>query len=1004
MELWKPLDIRMTLTRWLFAFAAVTQATLAAVEDPEQVFMRPPESAKPGVWWHWMGCNVTKTGITRDLEEFKKSGIGMATIFGMADVCSPWAAHIENSPTDGLIAFTDPWWEMVRHAAAEGKRLGIDVGLHNCPGYTSTGGPWITPELAMQQIFQSETRVEGGVAFQGTLPRPKIDPQGDMLFPMVNKDTGVLEKPIIPGRTNYWRDIAVLAVPQEGVISKSQVIELTSKMDASGRLEWTPPPGQWIVYRFGHTTMGALTQPNQWETMGLECDKMSERAVTFHLQHVLGKLKTHLGPLLGTGLRHILLDSYEAGKPSWTPLMPEEFVQRRGYDLKAFLPTFAHRVVGSESETKKFRSDFDRTIADLYRDRLFATMSRMLAEASLRFVCEPYGGPFHTSEVTPYVHRVMTEFWSGDKFTGGVSDGLFDAGQGKRHNILEAEAFTGGPDRSQWTETPAWLKPVGDGAFCAGINRLVLHTCPLQPWGEDIRPGMTMGQWGTHFGRTQTWWDSGRAWLAYLARCQALLQWGGRAPDEFSAEGVAVQSIHRTNNGTHVFFVAHAGSGGPALCTFAVEGLQPELWDPVLGTIRTLSDFRREDAQTVVPLEFAPAQSWFVVFRHKTAGPKQQRANFPRLKPVADLAGPWEVRFDPRWGGPEAVTFHQLDDWAKRPEPGIRYYSGKATYRKTFDWNSGSHLDLGVVNCIAQVRVNGRDLGTIWTAPWGVSVPPGLLRKRGNVLEVEVANVWANRLIGDEQEAPDCTWSPGHMGHGGYLKRFPDWFVTKQPRPSKGRYGFVTWNYFNKDAPLVASGLLGPVRLMSEDWARLAAAPAAKRDVGIQRKTSSASPAAFESDMLRTGLASHASHREEGVAHTGGGKDAGALFNGTTMNSAGGEATQDDGHTFRGYGAGSTLIIALQGPHDLTEIRTFAGHADGRASQNYTVLLALAADPAKFVKLKSATLRCDGGASELRVKAEVKDVVAVRLEFENGPLGFNVYREISIVGAPTARR
>lgn len=87
------------------------------------------------------------------MEAFEEAGIGGATIFGMADVCSPWAAHIENSPHEGLIALTEPWWEMVRHAAAEERRLGIDVGRHNCPGYTSTGSPWITPALAMQQIL-----------------------------------------------------------------------------------------------------------------------------------------------------------------------------------------------------------------------------------------------------------------------------------------------------------------------------------------------------------------------------------------------------------------------------------------------------------------------------------------------------------------------------------------------------------------------------------------------------------------------------------------------------------------------------------------------------------------------------------------------------------------------------------------------------------------------------------------------------------------------------------
>jgi len=790
-------------------------AMRASEADPQAVFQNPPDSAKPGVWWHWMGCNVTKEGITRDLESFKKAGIGGATIFGMADVCTPWAAHIENSPTEGLIAFTDPWWEMVRHAAEEGRRLGIDVGLHNCPGYTSTGGPWITPELSMQQVHLSQSPLKGGVAFDGVLPKPVVNPRGEILHPMVNKKTGALEKPEIPARSMYWRDIAVLAVPAEGVVAKDRVIDLTGKMDATGRLQWTPPDGQWLVYRIGHTTMGALTQPNQWEVMGLECDKMSGEAVAFHLRHVIGELKKHLGPLVGTGLQHILLDSYEAGKPGWTPLMPEEFAQRRGYDLKTFLPVFAGRVVGSEEETRKFRADFDRTIADLYRDKLFVTMSRILAEENLRFVCEPYGGPFETTEVTPHVHRVMTEFWTNGEFGGGGADKLANAGEGRRHNIIEAEAFTGQPAKSRWSETPAGLKPIGDGAFASGVNRLVLHTCPLQPWGENIKPGISMGVWGTHFGRTQTWWEPGRAWLAYLARCQALLQWGQTVAPDFSVEGLPAQGIHRTDGASHVFFLAHQGNGGSATCKFSVDGMQPELWDAVTGTMRDLTDFRFEKGKTVVPLKFAPAQSWFVVFRKKADGPLEPKSNFLELQPVAEITGPWDVSFDPKWGGPAVVKFEMLQDWTKRPEPGIRYYSGTATYRKTFDGANGSWLDLGMVNHIARVRLNGRDLGVVWTAPWGVEIPAGLLKPTGNQLEIEVTNVWANRLIGDEQEPPDCEWLPGHhfADQGGYLKRFPDWFVKNEPRPSNGRYCFVTWNYFTKDSTLLPSGLMGPVKI-----------------------------------------------------------------------------------------------------------------------------------------------------------------------------------------------
>ncbi len=99
-------------------------------------------------------------------------------------------------------------------------------------------------------------------------------------------------------------------------------------------------------------------------------------------------------------------------------------------------------------------------------------------------------------------------------------------------------------------------------------------------------------------------------------------------------------------------------------------------------------------------------------------------------------------------------------------------------------------------------------------APWAVDIPEGLLKPKGNQLEIEVTNTWANRLIGDEQEPPDCEWLPGRRPVE-FLKAFPDWFVKGQPRPSKGRYCFTTWNYFKKDSPLLSSGLLGPVTIQS---------------------------------------------------------------------------------------------------------------------------------------------------------------------------------------------
>ena len=367
-----------------------------------------------------------------------------------------------------------------------------------------------------------------------------------------------------------------------------------------------------------------------------------------------------------------------------------------------------------------------------------------------------------------------------------------------------------------------------------------------------------MGQWGTHFDRTQTWWEQGKAMVKYWHRCQALLLWGSfvETLGDFGVsrpQGKAsLKCIHRHCGDADVYFVANADrAAGSAWCAFSVSGKQPELWDPVTTVMRPLAQWEESDGKTFVPIEFAPGQSFFVVFRKKSQPLAAARGNFPVLNPVAEIAGLWEVTFNPKWGGPEKpVIFNAMEDWTqrsefqilrdgflvpkdpamedwtKRPEAGIKYYSGTAIYRKNFDVpqmqiaerQSQFYLDLGTVLHLARVRLNSRDLGVIWTAPWGVPLPAGLLKASGNQLEIEVVNVWANRVIGDEQEPPDCEWLPGHMG-GRFLKEFPDWFRQGVARPSKGRFCFTTWNYFTKDSPLVPSGLLGPVRILTQDWA-----------------------------------------------------------------------------------------------------------------------------------------------------------------------------------------
>ena len=201
--------------------------------------------------------------------------------------------------------------------------------------------------------------------------------------------------PSVRDTVPFWAIPPRKRAPADGVVAKDQVIDLTGKTD------WEAPDGKWMIYRFGHTTMGTLIQPAQWKAVGLECDKMSPEAVKFHLNHVLGEIQSHLGDLIGTGFTHVHLDSYEAGVPGWTPRMREEFAKRRGYELTPFLATLAKRTVGSEEETRKFQSDFLDTIKDLYRDVYFTTIQQMLHAAKLTFLCEPYGGPWRQDEILP---------------------------------------------------------------------------------------------------------------------------------------------------------------------------------------------------------------------------------------------------------------------------------------------------------------------------------------------------------------------------------------------------------------------------------------------------------------------------------------------------------------------------------------------------------------------------------------------------------------------------
>jgi len=181
-----------------------------------------------------------------------------------------------------------------------------------------------------------------------------------------------------------------------------------------------------------------------------------------------------------------------------------------------------------------------------------------------------------------------------------------------------------------------------------------------------------------------------------------------------------------------------------------------------------------------------------------------------------DVTGPWQVSFQAGRGAPKGITLPELMSLDEHPDSGVRYFSGTATYTHTLDVPAFALaegrrvvLDLGRVEVVAEVRINGTDVGVLWKPPFRIDVTDAV-RSGSNALEVRVTNTWPNRLIGDEQLPPENKYLIE-----GNIVSLPDWYVSGEPKPAGGRTTFATWHHFDKDEPLVASGLVGPVRLLN---------------------------------------------------------------------------------------------------------------------------------------------------------------------------------------------
>lgn len=990
------------------AFLLGLNAPYAQVKNLKAGFVHPPNSAKPGVYWYFMDGNMSAKSITEDLEAMKKAGIGNL-VFLEVNVGIP------RGPVDFL---SEEWQNMFAHAVSESKRLGIEITLGIGPGWTGSGGPWVPIGQSMQHLVSSTISVSGGSKQPIVLPVPPPKPPyfGEGAFSPELKKTW----------TDFYEDVAVLAYPTPAIalpkikdidekalyyrapyssapgvkqflpsvteyaaqpagaaIEKSKIIDLTGNLKPDGTLNWVAPEGNWTIMRLGRRNNGAITRPAPVPGLGFEADKMDTVALNAHLDNYVGKLLRKTGipkPTDAGGLKRLHMDSWEMGSQNWTGRFREEFIKRRGYDPLPYYPVYAGNIVQSQEISERFLWDLRQTAQELVLENHAGQVKTYAHRNGMQLSIEPYDmNPTADLELGALADVPMAEFWSkGLGFNSSFS--VVEAtsiGHVNGKSLIPAESFTS-QDNEGWKQYPGAMKNQGDWAFAAGINRFTYHTFQNQFLPDSLRPGATMGPYGVHWDRNQTWWPMVDGYHAYISRCSYILQqgrtvadvlyltpegsphvfrppssamdgdvvlpdrkgynfdgcspgqlytasvkngmlvfpggasyrllvlpaiktmthvllqkikslvndgavvvgmppvkspgltdypacdnqvsdmakdvwgtlqeplaqtshsygkgkiiWGGEidkqindlypeyeltaklllsmgVEQDFTAGG-QLRYTHRTMGDTDIYFVSNrTDQVVKTTASFRTVTSTPQMWDAITGKITSLPEYSVKGQLTSVPLKFAPYQSYFVVFVKGNITASAALKNFGENAIVKTLSGAWQVSFDPKWGGPKNIKFDELTDWTLRPEEGIKYYSGTAVYHKEFDLPAQApkakklYIDLGGVNNMARIKLNGKDLGVVWTAPWRVEINKSALKKH-NKLEIQVINVWPNRLIGDERKPDD----------GIQNDAWPQWLVKGLPRTS-GRFTFSSYKFYSKDSPLLKSGLLGPVTIQSE--------------------------------------------------------------------------------------------------------------------------------------------------------------------------------------------
>jgi hypothetical protein len=332
---------------------------------------------------------------------------------------------------------------------------------------------------------------------------------------------------IIPTDAYTWPSQPAPAIGS--TVQAAQVLDITDKMDATGRLRWDAPEGEWRVLRMGMIPIGTMNHPASEESRGLEIDKMSTTAVATLFNGMVGEFLRRTPAADRTALKYVIADSYETGPQNWTDGLIATFEKRYGYSPVRYLPVMTGQIVDSPEISNRFLWDLRNLICESVATEYVGGFRDIANKHGLKLWLENYGHWGFISEFLKFgsqADEVGGEIWESSDPNSNVE---CRAAASSAHiygkTDVYAEAFTSG---RTFKQSPASLKPWLDWTFGAGINHIILHVYIHQ--ADERKPGII--QWfGTGFNRHNTWFAQSKSFLDYIRRGAVMLKAGKPVAD-----------------------------------------------------------------------------------------------------------------------------------------------------------------------------------------------------------------------------------------------------------------------------------------------------------------------------------------------------------------------------------------------------------------------------------------------------------------------------------------